>query len=279
MRLYISMDMEGMPGTWNWQQEKRDRDSVRTAFYNHVRDVIDTLLDGEWEKKLKEIVIADAHGMCDNLSYEITAVDKRISLISGEPRPFYMMPAFDRDFDAVFFLGYHAGTGAIHASMDHTYSNRRVQQLWINDQPMNEALINAAFAAYHEVPVILISGDFALKQELRHTSLAGAEFIVTKEAVAKFAARNYSRLLVQEETKKSVKKAMKNLSREYELLSFSRPITLKIAYSSTSMADVASLIPHTRRLDGRTVSFTDRDYKIIFEAIMAMTMITYTVDP
>jgi D-amino peptidase len=163
--------------------------------------------------------------------------------------------------------------------MDHTYSNRRVQQLWINDQPMNEALINAAFAAYHEVPVILISGDFALQQELRHTSLAGAEFIVTKEAVAKFAARNYSRLLVQEETKKSVKKAMKNLSREYELLSFSRPITLKIAYSSTSMADVASLIPHTRRLDGRTVSFTDRDYKIIFEAIMAMTMITYTVDP
>jgi D-amino peptidase len=279
MKLYISIDMEGMPGTWNWQQEKRDRDSVKSAFYNHVKDVLDALLEGEEDKKIREVVIADSHGMCDNLSYDITALDKRISLVSGEPRPFYMMPAFDKEYDGVLFLGYHAGTGALHASMDHTYSNSRVHQLWINDQPMNEALINAAYAAYYEIPVILITGDLALKQELRHTPLENIEFVVTKEAVAKFAARNFSRLLVQEETKSKVKQAVKNLSKDQELLTFSRPITLKIVYNSTSMADAASLIPHTRRLDGRTVSFTDRDYKIIFETIMAMTMITYTVDP
>ncbi len=279
MRIYLSLDMEGMPGTWDRQQEKKDRDRVRKAVYDHVKDVLEAIFESEENKKITEIIIADSHEMGDNLDYEITAMDKRISLISGCPRPFYMMPAFDKDIDAVFFLGYHAGSGAINASMDHTYSNSRVHYLHINGRQMNETLINAAYAGYFDIPVLLITGDLALYKELQDTELSNTEFVVTKEAVAKFAAMNYSLLRVREETKKKVRQALKKLGKPAYIYNFSPPITLKILFNSTSMADVASLIPHTRRLDGRTVTYTDNDYRVIMEAIMALTTIAYTVNP
>ena len=279
MRIYISTDMEGMPGTWNWDQEKSDRSSIKKAFYDHTKDVLDAILESEENRIISEIVIADSHAMGDNLTYEITTLDKRINLVSGSPRPSYMMPALNKDFTAVIFLGYHAGSGAFKGNMDHTYSNSRVHKLWINEQPMNETLINAAYAGYMDIPVTLITGDQVLKQELQNTPLSEAEYVVTKESIAKFAAKNYSQLRVREETKEKVKIALKKGAERKSLYRFTSPITLKILFNSSSMADVASLIPYTTRLDGRTIAFTHNDYGVVFEAIMALTTIAYTVNP
>ena len=279
MKIYISIDMEGIPGTWNWEQEKKDRNSVKKAIYEHTRDVLEAILTSEENSKIREIIIADSHGMGDNLDYEITVLDKRISLVSGSPRPCYMMPAFDQDISAVLFLGYHAGSGANHGNMDHTYSNSRVHKLWINDQPMNETLINAAYAGFYNVPVILITGDQTLLKELQDTPLAEAEYVVTKKAIAKFAAKSYSKLKIREEVKDKVKTALKKLGQPLNIYRFSSPVTLKILFNSSSMADMAALIPFTTRLDGRTITYTHKDYAVIFEAIMALTSIAYTVSP
>ncbi|MBW6516069.1 MAG: M55 family metallopeptidase [Candidatus Cloacimonetes bacterium] len=279
MRIYISLDMEGMPGTWNWEQEKRDRNSVKKAIYNHTKDVIEAILGSVENSKISEIIIADSHGMGDNLDYEITALDKRISLVSGSPRPFYMMPAFDKDISAVIFLGYHAGSGAAHGNMDHTYSNSRVHRLWINDIPMNEAFINAAYAGHYDIPVVLITGDQTLKEELQNTPLSEAEYVVTKQSIAKFAAMNYSMLKVQEELKEKVKIALQKIEQPLQRYKFTSPITLKILFNSSSMADVAALVPCTTRLDGRTIAFTHNDYAVVFETIVALTTIAYTVNP
>jgi D-aminopeptidase len=34
-------------------------------------------------------------------------------------------------------------------------------------------------------------------------------------------------------------------------------------------------MPHTKRLDGRTIEFIDDDYGVIFEAIMALVTLAY----
>lgn len=275
MRLYLSIDMEGMPGTWSWQQEKKDRTNVKKAIYNHVKDVLDSIFESEENERISEIVIADAHGSGDNLDYEITGLDKRINLVSGSPRPYYMMPAFDREISAVFFLGYHAGSGSMNASMDHTYCDSSVHELVINGMKMNEALINAAYAGHHNVPVVLITGDIALYQELRQTPLSKTEFVVTKEAVSRFAAKNYSLIRVREEIKRGVAAVFQKKEAVAEVFRFTPPVTLQITFNNSSMADMASLIPHTTRLSARTVSYTDEDYSVIMEAIMAYTSIAY----
>ncbi|MDD4309914.1 MAG: M55 family metallopeptidase [Candidatus Cloacimonetes bacterium] len=273
MKIYISIDMEGMPGTFNWDQEKTDRPRVQKAIQAHVEDALKAILSSKENSLIDEIVIADSHSGGDNLSYDITALDPRISLISGGPRPAYMMPGFNSAYSMVFFLGYHAGTGAYKANMDHTYSNSRIQKIWINGIRMNEALINAAYAGYHGVPVALISGDKALELEMKEM-MPWLEFVCTKEAVAKFAAKNFSPLQVQPILEQAICNSLKNSS--IPLYTFTAPITLKIEFHSTAMTDVACLMPHTDRLDGRTVQYTDDDYGVIFEAIMALVTLAST---
>lgn len=279
MKIYVSLDMEGMPGTFNWEQETTDRAAVKHCMQAHLQNVIETIKDSQQNHLIDEITIADSHAGGDNISYEITAHDERINLISGGPRPFYMMPAFSGEYDRVFLLGYHAGTGALQGNMDHTYSNRRIHKIWLNGCRMNEAMINAAYAGYHGVPVTLISGDKALYEEtITAETMPWVNFVTTKEAVGKFAAKNYSSIRVREHTMAGVIKALTKAKDEYPLYTFTTPITLKIEFISTAMADVACLMPEVKRLDGRTVEYSHADYAVMFEAIMALVTLAYSAN-
>lgn len=273
MKIYISTDMEGMPGTYNWEQEKTNRAAVKACYTAHVEDCLKAILASDSGSKITEICIADSHSAGDNLDYSITALDDRIALISGGPRPQYMMPAFSKDYSMVFLLGYHAGTGTYKGNMDHTYSNSRIHKIWINEIRMNEAMINAAYAGHHGVPVALISGDKALEKEIKQ-AMPWVNYVRTKEAVAKFAAKNYSSILVKNALENAVGNALAET--KLPLYKFNKPITLKIEFHSTAMTDVACMMPYAKRLDGRTVEFVDDDYEIVFEAIMALVTLAST---
>lgn len=268
MKLYLSLDMEGMPGTFNWEQEKTDRPAVRRCIEHHVRTILEAVLASHQAASIEEIAIADSHSAGDNLDYSITALDKRIHLISGNPRPCYMMPDFGSGYDQVWLLGYHSGTGALKGNMDHTYSNSRIHNIWINGKAMNEALINSAYAGYHQVPVALVTGDETLKQELS-VAMPWLQFVATKKAISKFAARNYSQISVDAHTREAVSHALAKSKTDLQVYSFSAPLTLKIEFNSTAMADQACLLPYSQRLDGRTIQYQADDYDVLFEAIMA----------
>ncbi|MDP2173763.1 MAG: M55 family metallopeptidase [Candidatus Cloacimonadaceae bacterium] len=277
MKLYLSIDMEGMPGTYNWDQEKTDRATVKSLMSAHVELVLKEILQHPKASAIEEIVIADSHAGGDNLGFEITALDKSICLISGGPRPRYMLPDFDAEYDRVFLLGYHSGTGALMGNMDHTYSNSRVHKIFINDKAMNEALINAAYAGYHKVPVALVTGDEALRKELfREDAMPWLDYVSTKRAVAKFAAKNYSSLRVDLQIKNAVERALNKDRQAIPLYSFSAPVKLNIEFHSTAMTDVACLMPYVKRLDGRNIEFVEDNYGIVFEALMALVTLAST---
>lgn len=276
MKLYISLDMEGIPGTFNWDHEKKNPLAVKKSIHDHLKDLIDAISNSRKNEQITQIVIADSHSAGDNVDYDFCRMDERIELISGGPRPQYMMPLFSSEYDYVFFVGYHAGTGALRANMDHSYSNSKIQRIWINDMPMNEALINAAFAGYHKVPVALVTGDLALKHELlAPNAMPWIQYVTTKEAVAKFAAKNYNPLKLRAELFHAVNNVFSNQVPSPSLFVFESPIRLKIEFHSTSMADMACMMPYTKRLDGKSVEYVDDDYAVVFEAIVALITLAY----
>jgi len=279
MKIYISLDMEGIPGTFNWEQENINRTSVKNLMFSHLQTIVEAIKESKVNTQIDEILIADSHSGGDNIEYSFTSLDERINLISGCPRPYYMMPAFSDAFEQVFLIGYHAGTGALHGNMDHTYSNRRIHKIWINGKPMNEALLNAAFAGFYNVPVSLITGDKTLSEEiLNPNAMNWVNFVVTKEALSKFSAKNYSQILVARHTRDAVQKALSKSKRDYPLYKFETPITLKIEFIATSMADVASYMPKVNRLDGRTIEFKEDNYSIMFEALQALINLASTAN-
>lgn len=279
MKLYLSLDMEGMPGTFNWEHEKADRASVKRYYRAHVGNVLNAVLAHPLSTEIKEIRIADSHSAGDNLDYEITHLDERISLISGAPRPLYMMPALEPDFDQVWLLGYHASTGTLRANMDHSYSNSRIHKIRINGQPMSEALINAAYAGHLGVGVNLVSGDSALAAELTvKDAMPWINYICTKRAMGKFSALSYSALAIQKSIEQAVDRALNTPQEQIPLFTFPKPIRLFIEFQSTAMADQACLMPYVKRLDGRCVEYVDDDYTVIFEAIMALVTLASTAN-
>ncbi|MCB5266598.1 MAG: M55 family metallopeptidase [Candidatus Cloacimonetes bacterium] len=267
MKIYISVDMEGIPGTFNWDHEKVDRASVRNYMQDHVSCAIEAIRESKENHLIDEIVIADSHSHGDNLFYEITDLDSRLSLIQGDPRPCYMMPGFSNKYSMVFLLGYHAATGALRGNMDHTYSNSRIQNIWINGVAMSECLINSAYAGHFGVPVALVSGDLALQNQLSQ-HMPWIDFVCTKEGISKFAAKNYSRPMVRQKMDAAVKSAL--AKKDIPTLQYSSPVSLKIEFHSTAMADMACLMPRVERLDGKTIMYQDENYAVLFDAIMAL---------
>lgn len=277
MRIYISVDMEGIPGTFNWEHEKTDRTSVKACFRNHVDCVLRALFAHRKASEIEEVLIADSHSAGDNLDYSVTAIDERVSLISGCPRPCYMMPDISDRFDHAFLIGYHSGTGTLHGNMDHTYSNSRIHKIFINGIPMTEAAINAAYAGYHNVPVTLVTGDEALKRTLLAPEfLPWVEYVATKDAIAKFAARNYSNRLVDRLTSEAVSRVLDKDQTSVPRYTFPPDSVLHIEFHSTAMTDVASLMPGVKRLDGRNIEYRANDYAVMFDAIMALVTLAST---
>ncbi len=270
MKIYISLDMEGIAGTYTWRQEETNRAEVRKCIAQQIEWVIAGIKASKVNKKIREIVIADSHSSGDNLLYEITAIDDRLHLISGYPRPKYMMPAFDEFYSVVFFVGYHGGIGTMYSVMDHSYSPR-FHRVWINNVLMNESLINAALAGYFNVPVGLVIGDDALQNQLMEKeSLPWVKYVVTKYSLSRFAVKNRPYNVVKNESIAAVKQLLGSDLKQIPVYKLNSPVTLKIEFQSTSMTDAVEMMPGIKRLDGFTIEYTHNDYGEIFDAVDAI---------
>ncbi len=262
--------MEGIAGTFSWTQEENNRAEVRKCISQQVEWVIEGIHSSSINPSIEEIVIADSHSSGDSLLYETTALDDRLHLISGYPRPKYMMPAFDKSYNIVFFVGYHGGIGTLHSVMDHSYSPR-FHKIWINDKQMNESLINAAYAGCFNVPVGLVIGDDALQNQLKaKDGLPWVEYVTTKYSLSRFSVKSRPLNVVRNESLKAVKDVLESDISKIPVFKFDPPHKLKIELQTASMADAVCMMPDVKRIDGVTIEIIHNDYTQIFDAIDAI---------
>ena len=269
MKLYISVDMEGLAGITNWKDETEDQVRFRKAMNEQVEWVLEGISKSKHNKEITHIYIADSHGGGQNLSYDrLNDKDERVWLVSGSPRPQYMMPAMDDSFDMVFLVGYHAGAGEAASSMDHTYSGASVQNIYINGQLMNEGTINSAYAGIvHKVPVGLIIGDSGLERQMKGEGMMPwPEFVCTKQSLSRFSAVYKPKKLLKEETIAAVKKALDENERP-QLYTLQAPYHCRMDLTNAAKCDQVQQMPGIHRTAGRTVEFESTSFTEIYDAI------------
>ena len=269
MKLYISVDMEGLAGITNWKDETEDRERFRNAMNEQVEWVLEGISKSKHNKEITHIYIADSHGGGQNLSYDrLNDKDERVWLVSGSPRPQYMMPAMDDSFDMVFLVGYHAGAGEAASSMDHTYSGASVQNIYINGQLMNEGTINSAYAGIvYKVPVGLIIGDSGLERQMKGEGMMPwPEFVCTKQSLSRFSAVYKPKKLLKEETIAAVKKALDENERP-QLYTLQAPYHCRMDLTNAAKCDQVQQMPGIHRTAGRTVEFESTSFTEIYDAI------------
>ena len=265
MKIFISIDMEGISGLTYWKEKE---EKIERFMTDEVLSVIEGIKEFD---KNSEIIICDSHSYGRNI--DISRLPSDIKLIAGYPREFYMISGIDDSFDAGMFIGYHAPVGTKDGGEDHTYSSSTIFEVKINGKVVGESEINGGFLGEFNVPVILISGDDKLK-DFSSEFFKGTEFVVTKKSLGRFSAELLNPDYVHKILKEKVKEVLKNY-KDIKPLKFDKPINIEITFINTVMAEFASLIPGSKRVDGRKVSFSSNSYKEIYNFLMAALNLAY----
>jgi D-amino peptidase len=267
MRVYISVDMEGVSGVVH--EDQTDPTEPRHAGeYNRFRRLMtgeaNAAITGALDAGATSVLVNDSHWLMRNLLVE--ELHPVAELLSGGPKRLSMVEGIDTGFDAAMFIGYHARAGTARAIIDHTYTSR-VYEVRVNAQPVGELALNAAMAGLHNVPVALVSGDQALASEARSLLGDQVETVVVKEAVGRFAARSLAPSVACQRIRTGAAAALR---RKHARFTFDTPIGLEVDFVESQMADMAELVPGSERVGGRTVRYRGSDYLEVFRAWRAM---------
>jgi D-amino peptidase len=259
MRVFISVDMEGIAGIVHAEQTRPHAPEYERSCRLMTAEA-NAAIEGALAAGATEIVVSDSHWDMRNILAE--ELNPAAELIQGSPRPWSMMQGINEGFDAVCFVGYHARAGTSAAVIDHTYTGS-ILNVRLNEHLVGEIGLNAALAGYFGVPVALVTGDqqaTAEAQELLGTDLTT---VAVKQSVARFAARSVAPVVARQRIREATTEALRQRRQPW---SVPGPIRLSVDFMKTQQADMAELLPGAERSAPRTVEFVHDDYLTVFRA-------------
>ena len=253
MKIYISVDMEGVAGVVT-----ADQLTPQGFEYERFRDFttkeVNAAIEGAIAAGAGEIVVSDSHGNGENLLIE--KLPKNVTLVRSWPRPLMMMQGIDETFSGAIFIGYHASTGNPQGVRAHTMSSANLADVRLNGVSVPEAGVNAAIAGEFNVPVIMVSGDDAAVKET--TGLLGdIEGAVVKWNYGFHSARTMtpeaSCDLIREKAKTAVGRI-----KQFKPYKVSAPIQLDVRFKNYRPAELLSYLSIVERTDSHSIRFTGK---------------------
>lgn len=265
IKVFISVDMEGITGVANWEDVRRDGKDY-DLFRKIMTKETNAAIEGALDAGATEIVVRDSHGSARNILPE--ALNRNAKLIrdwSGGLKG--MMDGIDESFDAVIFVGYHAKAGTPDALLEHTMSSRNITDVAINGISLPEAGINALIAGHYDVPVVLVAGELALCNQ------AGALFgevetVAVKEGIGN-AALNLHPEVAHEKIRSGVKSALLNLEK-YRPYKLKPPYKLVLKLKNEEQVHEGSFYPGAKRTGNWEITYENNDLLEVIRAFRWM---------
>jgi D-amino peptidase len=253
LKVFISVDMEGVAGLINWDETSEGGPDY-PLFRRLMTEEANAAIAGALDAGATEIVVRDAHNSARNILPDLLRPEAR--LIREWNGPLSMMEGIDKTFDAVVFIGYHARAGTPDAVLKHTMS-LALYDVILDGVRVPEGAWNAAIAGYFDVPVVFLSGDSAICKQIKEI-IGPIETAAVKEGIGSAASMIHptkARELIQ----KGVATALRNLKsfRPYKPTS---PYKLEIVFTDEHQALRASWIPGAVRTSERSVAFASSDF-------------------
>lgn len=267
MKIYISADIEGISGVVN-------KTHTSTAGYDYQRarmlmtEEVNAAIEGAIEAGAEEIVVNDSHGSMTNIIIE--ALNPRASLITGTPKKLGMMEGIDSTYDAAIMIGYHSKMNSA-GVLAHSYHGGVILDITINEKSVGEFYINASVAGFFNVPVVLVSGDNILSEEVVDVN-DKIESVVVKTSHWRYAAKCIAPQTVHAMIKDKVKNVLSKIE-NIPATKVDGPIEVKVTFLNSGLAEAASLMPHTQLIEPNVVLYNADTIVEGYQAIMAMVKI------
>jgi D-amino peptidase len=266
MKMYLSVDMEGVAGIVDWAQCRAGGDD-----YPLGRDLllgeVNAAIEGAVAAGATEILVNDSHSVMRNLAP--AALEGRARYLSGRFKPRYMMQGLDDTFDAAVFLGYHAAI-ATPGILSHTYNPLAISNVRLNGIVTGEAGLNALVAQHFGVPIVAISGDQYVGPEAE-PFCPGIRAIQVKTSISRYAAENEHPVTARELIRSGV---ASSLAAELTAPAIDLPATIEVEFLSPDMAEQAAWLREVTRTDARAVSLRGDDPLALFQTFIALVYLT-----
>lgn len=248
MKVYISVDLEGITGVTSWTSTDMGSYEYSAAVKQMSLEAL-AACEAAIEMGAEEVVVKDSHET--GLNLDLTIFPKEVKIISGWTMgPESMVGGIDESFDAVMFVGYHAAAGMNGNPLSHTM-NRQNNHIYINGQLASEFSLHAYMAAYYGVPTVFLSGDQMICEHAKSFDSA-IETVAVKEGIGSATVNvnpDYACQMIKEGAKKSLEDI-----RGYSL-EVPKSLTMEINFKEHVKALRASYYPGVKMVDGYTVRY------------------------
>ncbi|HWP82232.1 MAG TPA: M55 family metallopeptidase [Bacteroidota bacterium] len=274
LKVYISVDMEGVVGTVTDDQLGPSGFEYQRYREFMTREAL-AAIEAAKEAGATEIQVSDSHGNGENLLIELLPKDVRI--IRSWPRRFSMMAGIDQTFDAVIFIGYHASASSTQGVRAHTFSSARITRVALNGIDMPESVWNAAIAGHFGVPVIMISGDDAVIAETRKL-LGPIEAAEVKKALGFHSANTLTPEASYSLIRQTVKKAIGRL-KDFKPYLLKSPVTLDVSFKHYRVAEVLAYLNGVQRTGTHSIRYQGKDMLEIADFMVFLTNYSISLEP
>jgi D-amino peptidase len=252
MKVYISVDIEGITGVTSWTETELGNHEHRLAADQMTKETI-AACEGAIAMGAKEILIKDAHDSARNIDF--TKIPKCAKISRGWTNtPESMVAGLDETFDAAIFIGYHSGAGFAGNPLSHTMS-LSTNYIKINGDLASEFVIHSYLAAKYGVPVVFLSGDKELCESAKKFN-KGIETLAVKEGVGG-ATISINPELSCHLIKEGVTKALKHVSACK--IQVPDRFEVEISYKDHTKAKKASYFPGVTQTGPYSVKYTAKD--------------------
>ncbi|GGV17675.1 transporter [Streptomyces filipinensis] len=249
MRIYISVDMEGVTGLVDAddvQPGGRDYERGRSMMAEDVNAAV----RGALTAGADDILVNDAHGPMRNLLPE--ALHPAARLVRGKPKRMGMLEGLTGEYDAALCVGYHSRAGAP-GVLSHSFMGHEIEDMWLDGRPVGEIGLAHATAAALGVPVVALTGDDVACAEMTAWD-ASVVTVPVKYAHDRFAAELRPEAEAWKAVEEAVAAALSPAPRRPAAVA--AEATLAVRWQSASVAATLLGIPGVTADDSRTVRAT-----------------------
>ena len=264
MKVYISADIEGITDVTCWDETNLDKPDSRAACEQMTAEV-SAACEGAIKAGAGEILIKDAHWLARNIDHH--KLPREANLIRGLGQtPLSMVQGLDKDFTALALIGFHSRGGGAGSPIEHTNDPGYVH-VRINERFASESLIFGYAAAWLGVPLVFISGDQALVDEMKSINSA-ITTVAVKQGVGESTVNLHPDLAI-ERIRDGMAQALKGDLKQC-LLVLPENFRVEIRFKDHSKAKRAGFYPGVITVDPFTVGYETDDYFDVLRFFMFM---------
>ncbi|MGG1662171.1 M55 family metallopeptidase [Brevibacillus sp. NRS-1366] len=273
MKVFISVDMEGISGLTEWEDVIPGRRHYEAGRRLLTQDV-NAAIEGALEAGATQIIVNESHGPMNNIILE--ELHPQADVIRGFFKPLCMMQGIDSTCDAAMFIGYHGKAGTGDAVLNHTLSGLAIHRLVLNGKEVGEAGLNAAVAGAFGVPVVLVTGDSQTALEVEE-DIPGVFTVAVKSGITGLSSQAMHPVRARELIRNQAREALLHRG-NVQPLGQKAENTIEVEFTKTQFATAVSWMPGIELVDGRTVRFHSNDVVSMMPVLQAMLMITGQVN-